>query len=75
MVCEATNCKKRESCINYSVNYFKYKNASKLEQCIDWSRHGSYNVSNDKDGHQVTNQTYDCGDNSVTYPMFESIEI
>lgn len=74
MVCEAKNCKKRELCMNYIDNYFECNPNSGSQQVIDWSKHGSCNYSNDKDGNTFKEETYDCGDMSDSYPMFKSIE-
>lgn len=74
-VCEATNCKKRELCMRYVGNYFKYNRTYNWEQSIDWSKYGSGAYGIDKNGNTVVNRTYDCGDNSITYPLFSPIEI
>lgn len=74
-VCEAKNCKKRELCMQYVDNYFKYNPTSDWKQLIDWSRHGSVEYYRGKDGKNYISHTYDCGDDSITYPMFEQIEI
>ena len=72
-VCIAKKCEKRELCMNYIDNYFEYNPNSGTQQVIDWSGYGS-NHWCDKDGDTYTEQTWDCGDLSKTYPKFEPIE-
>lgn len=74
-VCEARNCKKRELCMRYTENYFKYNPTSDWEQLIDWSGYGSGGYGQTKDGVRVMSRTYDCGDNSIYYPMFVPIPL
>lgn len=73
-VCEAKNCKKRESCMNYIENYFEYNPSSGRQSLVDWSNHGSGSYYTDKDGNTIKTIVHDCGDKSYTYPLFESIE-
>ena len=74
-VCEARNCKKRELCMKYEGNYFKYNHTHDWQQLIDWSRHGSGGFGQTENGVNFISRTYDCGDDSITYPMFEPIEM
>lgn len=74
-VCKARNCKKRELCLRYEKNYFKYNHTHNWKQLIDWSSYGSCGIGTDKDGNTLVNRTYDCGDDSITYPMFEPIKV
>ena len=72
-VCEGISCKKRELCKRYIDNHHKYYNTESLSQLIDWSNYGSCMIKTNEDGSQYLEETWDCGDKSVTYPMFESV--
>lgn len=74
-VCKATKCRKRELCMNYSENYFKYNPTSDWMQLIDWSAYGSAGYGQKEDGTHIINQTYSCGDDSIKYPLFEPIPV
>lgn len=74
-VCEARNCKKRELCMKYTENYFKYNPTHDWVQLIDWSSYGSGGFGQTEDGVNLISRTYDCGDNSICYPMFEPIPL
>lgn len=74
-VCKARNCKKRELCLRYEKNYLKYNHTHNWKQLIDWSSYGSCGIGADKDGNTLVNRTYGCGDDSIIYPMFETIKV
>ena len=56
-------------------NYFKYNLTNDLVRFIDWYRYGSGGHAQDEQGNHYTFVTYSCGDNSMTYPMFEPIPL
>lgn len=74
-VCRAAKCKKRELCMRYEDNWFKYNPTHDWQQVIDWSSYGSGGFGQTKDGVELISRTYDCGDDSIYYPMFESIPL
>ena len=74
-VCLATKCKKRKLCMKYEYNWFKYNPTNSWQQVIDWSAYGSGSFGQTKDGVNIISRTYDCGDDSIYYPMFESIPL
>lgn len=70
-VCGGSRCSKRDKCKNYEGNFFKCHETSGVEQYIDWSQYGSGSLGIDKDGNTYSEYTWDCGDLSKNYPMFE----
>ena len=73
-ICEATKCKKKELCLNYTNNYFKYNPTSDWRQIIDWSIYESGSYYMDKYGHPHFNINIHCGDDSIIYPNFVPIQ-
>lgn len=74
-VCQAKHCKKRHECMKYENNYFKYNQSEYWEQLIDWSTYGCGGMSQDTEGNSYIHYDYTCGDDSITYPLFEQIPI
>ena len=76
-VCQATRCKRRDECMRYENNYFKYHPKAGWMQLIDWSTYGSAGYSQDLEGNIYMQQDYTCGDNTylypTPYPLFDNI--
>lgn len=72
-VCGGQRCSKREKCASYGSNYWKTHDNSIWAQSIDWSNYGWGHVYETKDGKQVYESGYDCGDLSENYPLFKPV--
>lgn len=75
MVCQGEKCKRRNECMIWNGNYFKYNHTNEWKQLIDWSRYGSGGIACSEDGEKTyVQESYDCGDDSITYPKFVPIK-
>lgn len=70
-VCGASHCSRKNRCKKYIENF--RMNSDHWEQYIDWSVNGHRSIGIDENGFYY-NESWDCGDWSKTYPLFEEMD-